>query len=451
MLGRRPWEVPARGTLWWSIGACGLAACSSRSFPPYLADIADDGGGPVADTGGVITPRFDACATANAAPSPDAQGLCGNSFLDVTSDPPNLYFIIDRSGSMSEIVEGHQKYDAVATAAVGLARSLGSHANVGAAVFPGRAVDDTHPCPPGDEVFPAQPGDPPHDVACQNDGPVTHAFSRAISLPSGVRPSGATPTAASLVALYPTITALKGRTVILLATDGGPNCNTKATCSATKCIANIEGAFGCDPSTNCCSSSSKLYGPGSCLDDDATIAAVASFFAKGIKTYVVGIPGSGPYAALLNDLAIAGGTARQGADSSYYDVAHIAELDSVLAAIGATVTLSCKIQLATPPSDSGFVNLYLDGQLVKYGPNGWTWGPLASDAGSIDATGSSDAMLDASDTEEEQPDAPMDERPEGPPAPHTEIDLVGTACEMLTSGRYRRLQVVFGCPTDIPR
>jgi len=58
---------------------------------------------------------------------------------------------------------------------------LGSQANVGAAIFPGRTIDED-PCVAGEEVFPAQPGDPIVNGTCGNDGPVTHAFSRAISL-----------------------------------------------------------------------------------------------------------------------------------------------------------------------------------------------------------------------------------------------------------------------------
>jgi hypothetical protein len=366
----------------------------------------------------------------NPAPSPDAQGLCGNMFLDVTTDAPNLFFVLDRSSSMSERIDNRTKYDAVATAAVALVRSLGSQANVGAAVFPGSMPGDDG-CGRGDVVFTPTPGDLINRAYCGNDGPITRAFSRAIS----VIPSGATPTAATLRALLPLLSSLKGRTYVLLATDGGPNCNYQATCGADKCIPNIEGAQGCSPSLNCCDPS--LGGPASCLDDDGTKSAVLALYQAGIKTYVIGVPGSVPYAQLLNELAVVGGTARVGTLSAYYDIKYISELDDVLGSIGATVTLSCQVHLAAPPPDSGLVNVYLDGQSVKFGPEGWVWGPAGADA-------SSDADDDdASDASDE----PLSEAS----APHTEIDLVGASCDMLKSGKYRRLQVVFGCPTDIPR
>jgi hypothetical protein len=82
---------------------------------------------------------------------------------------------------------------------------------------------------------------------------------------------------------------------------------------------------------------------------------------------------------------------------------------------------------------------------VKYGPNGWLWGPLGADA-------SADASMSPSDAGDDA--APIDAADESDAeaaVPHTVIDLVGTTCDMLKSGKFRRLQVVFGCPTDIPR
>jgi hypothetical protein len=395
---------------------------------------------PPADRGGCIE-------DARGAPAPDAQGLCGNMFLDVTTDAPNLFFVIDRSGSMAESIDGTQKYDGVATAAVSLVRSLGSQANVGAAVFPGRSAADDG-CAAGELVYPATPGDPINSVYCGNDGPVTRAFSGAISLPSGVTPRGSTPTAATLRDLLPVLSGLKGRTFVLLATDGGPNCNLQATCGADKCIPNIERSVGCNASVNCCDE--QIAGPGYCLDDDGTKAAVAALYAAGIKTYVIGITGSVPYAELLNELAIVGGTARVGANSAYYGISHIAELDEVLGSIGATVALSCQIRLAKPPPDSNLVNVYLDGQLVKYGPNGWVWSD-AADASSDAPITSTDADPDASDPDSAPADDATSDVAAEAAARHSEIDLVGAACDSLKSGKVRRLQVVFGCPTDIPR
>jgi hypothetical protein len=353
---------------------------------------------------------------AGVAPSPDAEGLCGQYFLGATGDAPNLYFVIDRSGSMGAVVEGREKYGAVAAAAVGLVRSLGSKAKVGAAVFPGPRVSEGHQCLVGEEVFPSTLGDAVRGGRCDPDGPVTRAFSGAISLPGNSPPIGATPTAATLAALLPGLSALPGRTVVVLATDGGPNCNAKATCDETKCIPNIE--HQCDPGTNCCDGS--VFGPESCLDEEATRTAVEDLHAGGIMTYVVGVPGSSPYAALLDQLAVAGGTARLGT-TAYYDVAHISELDSVLDSIGATVILSCHLRLDEPPPDHGLVNVYLDSRIVSYGsPDGWRW------------TGDVDGGAEGG-------------------ASYVDLDLIGAACDDLQAGKVRRLEITFGCKTEIVR
>ena len=269
-----------------------MLGCSSPSRPPVLVDdppLYDGGSGGIGGAGG------GGCVDDAASPPlPDAQGLCGNTFLQATSEPPNIYFVIDRSGSMQEIVDGRMKYDAVATASVALVRRLGAQVNVGAAIFPGPLVNPDDGCTTGQEVLPTRPGDPLQTGACNVDGQVTRAFSASISLPSGTLPVGGTPTSATLARLLPTLAALPGRTVVLLATDGGPNCNTGAICDASKCIPNIEQAPACTPDINCCSPA--LFGPASCLDDVATLAAVGALAQRGIRTYVVGIPGSAPYA-----------------------------------------------------------------------------------------------------------------------------------------------------------
>ena len=413
-----------------SISLACLAACGTKTLPPMIADF---------DGGAVDLPPRDACVNvATPPPSPDAEGYCGNVFLNAVSDPPNVYFVLDRSGSMQEFVDGREKYAALAEAIVRLMRSLGAKANVGAAVFPGRAVDIEHPCLVGEQVYPASPGDPVGSSLCGDDGPATKAFATNISLPSGVRPNGATPTAATLTALRPIITALPGKTVVILATDGGPNCNRTADCTADKCIPNIEKVEGCTQQVNCCAD--DLGGPSSCLDEDPTRRAVENLASDGIKTYVIGIPGSSPYGALLDQLAVAGGTARA-TSPAYYDVAHIVELDDALDAIGSKVTLSCHLHLDAPPPDPGFVNVYLDRRLLENGsPDGWTWGDFDGDAGAESTTDGNAGIFDG--------DAVTSE---ARAVSHLQIELGARACKALESGEVRRVQVVFGCPTEIAR
>jgi hypothetical protein len=316
-------------------------------------------------------------------------------------------------------------------------RSLGSKVKVGAAVFPGRAVDADHPCLVGEEVFTTTLGDVVRPGACDPEGPITVAFSNSISIAGNEPPVGATPTAATLAKLLPDLSALPGRTAMVLATDGGPNCDPIASCDETKCIPNIEHKPpACTSGTNCCDPS--LAGPGApqnCLDDARTRVTVQNLRAAGIKTYVVGVPGSSPYAALLDELAIAGGTARLGS-TAYYDVEHISELDGVLDSIGAEVVLSCHQHLSEPPPDHDQVNVYLDSKILTYGsPDGWRWTEDRGDGGT-----------NASDPEEASAESGSVAN-----ASYLELDLIGAACDDLQSGKVRRLEITFGCKTEIVR
>jgi len=136
-------------------------------------------------------------------------------------------------------------------------------------------------------------------------------------------PSGGTPTAAALTRALEYFTtgegaSLAGEKYVLLATDGGPNCNEDLTCAAATCTLNIEDK--CPPNTNCCDAAVDPVGPTKCLDEDASVAAVAALAAEGIKTFVVGIPGTEAYADTLDLLAAESGVANPGAPPDYFAV-----------------------------------------------------------------------------------------------------------------------------------
>lgn len=340
-------------------------------------------------------------------PSPDAGGLCGNQFFQAAPEPPNLYFVLDRSGSMKEPsgLHGWDKYTAVRVAAVNVVRALGSRANFGAAVFPGEPslLGD---CATGGEVFSTRRGDAPGGTS---DGPVTLKFSHAID----VDPVGGTPTAATLEALLPTLSALKGKTAVVLSTDGAPNCRWGEECTASECIFNIEGdSVGdkkCEGGFNCCDPNLP-GGPGLawCVDAVYTTQAIQKLRDQGIRTFVVGIPGSSFYDALLDQMAIVGGSARP-ASPRYYRVDDMEALSDTLQQIGNQVLLSCELVLDGAPPDPAFVNVYFDQKVVAYDEeNGWTW------------TGSNT------------------------------LSLHGDACEALEQGAVGQVQVVAGCPTEQP-
>jgi hypothetical protein len=371
-------------------------ACSSR--PGLLLDSqfggsqpdggAGDGGGSLGsltlDGGGFVP----ACP----ANPDDAGGVCGCLDLSLLSNQPNLYFVLDRSGSMNE----NDKWDTIRTVVAQVMTALGPRARFGVAAFPDPRGSDA--CAQGFELIPPTVGDAP----AGQQGQLTTTFLEVTNSP----PFGGTPTAATLSALAPGLQALTGKTYVILATDGGPNCDANTSCDVSACIPNIESsAPGCTPNAppNCCASE-----PQNCLDTGPSVAAVQALASAGIPTYVIGVPGSGPYGGVLDQMAIAGGTARA-AEPYYYavDTTDQTAFAAALSSIAAKITASCTLQLSAAPPDPSRVNVYLDGAVVPQDPtNGWT------------LSGST-------------------------------VTLVGDTCNRVMTGSALSLRIVAGCPTVI--
>lgn len=316
-------------------------------------------------------------------------GVCGCLDLPLLTDPPNLYFILDRSGSMTD----DNKWATIRSVVAGIIQSLGPRGRFGAAVFPDPTSSDT--CAAGVQVMPLMQGDAPAGTWGVAAG--TFSFDTNVSA------AGGTPTAATVTALTPTLAALPGKTFVILATDGGPNCDTNVTCDVSACIPNIEGDLGCgeDGGPNCCAMQ-----PLNCLDSAATVKAIDALAAAGVPTYVIGVPGSGPYGAVLDQMALAGGTARP-TPPYYYpvDSADTADFTSTLSAVAAKITATCTLTLSAPPPDPSQVNVYLDGVVVpQSAANGWTLSGAT-------------------------------------------VTLVGSTCASVLAGDALDLRIVAGCPT----
>jgi hypothetical protein len=289
---------------------------------------------------------------------------------EIGQKPTSLYLVLDHSGSMGVATPGSQtKWRSIILALFdstkGVIRGLGGRVALGVATFPGPSSGDE--CGAGAEVVPLTTGG--------------KAFYDNISTSLIARtPVGGTPTAATLRALASKIKALPKPAFVLLATDGAPNCGT-APCAVDRCSYNIEKVDGCDASLNCCDPAlvPEGQGWGACVDADATEAAVADLAAAGVKVFVLGIPGVGPYGADLDALATAGMTAREDAlpgEPLYYAATGTTQeaLATALAAVAAKVVDSCSITLASPPSDPGITNVVVDGVLVAQDPvDGWSW------------------------------------------------------------------------------
>jgi hypothetical protein len=136
-----------------------------------------------------------------------------------------------------------------------------------------------------------------------------------------------------------------------------------------------------------------------CVDADATKAVIADLTAAGVKTFVFGAPGIGPYTSDLNELAKAGGTAREDAkpgEPLYYSATAITQDSFVaaLSAVAAKVIDSCVITLEEVPDDRGVTNVLVDGVLVPQDPvDGWAWTP----DGKVELRGATCAKVKAGD------------------------------------------------------
>ena len=145
-------------------------------------------------------------------------------------------------------------------------------------------------------------------------------------------PGGSTPTtlAVKVATEYlKTVNDLNNK-VILLATDGEPNC----------------GAVG-SPNTT---------------DVQGTVDAITAARSAGFPVYVIGI---GPSVGDLDNFAIAGGTGK------YYPATSAQELANALASISKAVA-SCTFALSSTPPDINSIAVYLDKNFVpKDDINGW--------------------------------------------------------------------------------
>jgi hypothetical protein len=334
--------------------------------------------------------------------------FCGETFLREITEPKNVYFVLDRSGSMEAPMPDSSltRLQTARAVLASLLRVIGHRVRYGAAAFPTTANPED--CSPGGQVFPPTLGGlPPCDGG--DDAVLQQFLARLKTL----APRGSTPTAATLRALRPALSELDGQTYVVLVTDGAPNCNLDARCNADECTLNIEGATvggrSCGSDFNCCDPALTGEGMGGyCVDADDTEAAVSELAEDGIATYVVGMPGAEAYATLLSRLAKAGGTERKDAEVAYYAAADSDALYDALYAIGTGIAIACSIALDEAPSDPQRVNVYFDGEVVPAdAENGWSW-----------------------DGE-------------------TTIRVNGDACERLESGAVLDARAVFGCDTVV--
>jgi hypothetical protein len=342
-------------------------------------------------------------------------GLCGNDIIPTQEDRPNLYFVIDASGSMSFPFPADPtqiKYAAAVNAITAVLQVIGHRVSYGAALFPEPNRDTSNPyldCLPGSQKFATRAGD---SVGCSirgQTGDTLRLFNQTLN---GFAPSGGTPLSATLTSLVSTLTALPGKTAVILATDGAPNCNPNASCGIDLCQSNLAqvrytNGLVCDASINCCDPKVVPDGPSNCVDNVATNQALTALKEASIPTYVIGLPGESTSSAILDSMAVAGGTARD-TSPRYYETDDAQTLADTLRSIATNLAVSCTIKLGQSPPNWGQVAVYFDKTRIP---------PLTDDGWQQVDTNT--------------------------------LQITGTYCDQLMTGNVFQVQVVAGCPTYV--
>jgi len=390
-------------------GAAGSAASSGISGGGGVAGNAGVGG--AAGTAGGTTYILDA-----------GEDACGATRAGAEAKQVNILLVIDKSGSMQDTPTGFatDKWTAMKTALT-------------AALDPVKGVISF-----GLELYPYNPTTPiPYacgSACCQMPTqatainiPVesgTTGVPKILSFIGSQSPGGGTPTAEALKQALWYYTAgagagLQGDKYVVLATDGAPNCNAALTCDAAHCTANLDaiGSTGPKPqcvinNQNCCA---PAGGGASCLDDSASVTQISALAAAGVFTFVIGIPGSENYSAVLDQFAVAGGAAASATSPKYYAVSAaggVGGLTDVFKAITVKLVTTCDLQLKVEPPDPSLLNITIDGVLL-----GKAGGEAGIDGWTLDQT----------------------------TKPST-IRITGAPCEKLKLQGATSVQVLYGCP-----
>ncbi len=290
----------------------------------------------------------------------DLDAECGQNTVAATQKVVNALLVIDKSGSMEDPLgdSDTQKWDALKEALGDALPAVEDRLNFGVLLYPspGTMIDCA-----GDECCNNPVGNPAVNVDV-----APGAISNIMNSLDSTGPGGGTPTAAALshaLEYYTTGAGalLEGEKYVVLATDGGPNCNDKIpSCEADVCTRNLDQSGSCTPDgESCCEGSANI----SCLDNAEVEKQIQFLQDAGIPTFVIGLPGSEAYAQYLDDFAEIGGVANPDGPPSYFAVdaaGGVEGLTQVFTDITNQLVRSCDIELSQEPEDREKVNVAVD-------------------------------------------------------------------------------------------
>ncbi len=299
----------------------------------------------------------------------EALAGCGWTTNTARLKTPNLLFVIDKSGSMGQPIDAsdpdsQDKWSGLIEALDAALETVDPDMGFGLIMYP-HDLDNQIPSSCNDiAVCCTVPEGESAIVVEMTKG--RQGVRQVTGALDAVAPGGGTPTAEALERakdyyLNGPGAKLAGEKYVVLATDGGPNCNTRISCNAETCTTNIE-----DPglSGNLCSNA-----PEACVDDAAVQIQIQALAAAGIKTFVIGIPGTESYAEFLNQFAIDGGAPSPAGSADYYAVEAnegVRGLTRVFRDISTQLVQTCDIPLEADPQQQNKVNVAIDCELVPH-------------------------------------------------------------------------------------
>jgi hypothetical protein len=359
-------------------------------------------GGAIPTTGGTAgTTTIPTSGAGGASAGTTGQGgndMCATTTAMATPELPVLEFLVDLSLSMNEDAPGgmDSKWIVTRDALETAFTSMRDGTNVGMTFYPD-VPTSTMPCFDGQADVPIGP---------------LNAMQRGLldAALQGEDPSGSTPTHDAYVYAIDQLEAspLTGQKYVVLITDGIPTY-----------------ALGCDGT----GMPSEPPTPTQPLIDESAAAMAA-----GIRTFVIGSPGSEGARASLSAMATQGGTAQPACSDAGPTYCHLdmttapdfsSALNAALEQVISGIPLTCDFTLPAPPGgqtlDRGKVN-------VTYTDGAGNAMPIGRDA-SLDA-------LECTNGWQYTPD-------------YTQVTLCGALCEAVKADPMATVTIVLGCTTIV--
>jgi len=320
----------------------------------------------VPSSGGATGTTAEPCPDLLNTLNPGEAGVCSTSKVAAKFSQINMLIVLDKSGSMNTTPDGYTKTK-WAGAVDSLAKALKPGETLikyGLMLFP-YGSSGVASCELAD-------GEAAVNIGVGPAATTVPQINGLMTAPT-TAPKGGTPTAAALDSAlkYYTIGAgavLEGPKYVLLVTDGGPNCNPDVVCGPETCTANMDKSpTSCGAGVpNCCAASvGTAGGPNPqalCLDDSSVVVKIQALRNAGIKTFVVGIPGTEQYSAYLDTFAVEGGVPVTDTTKpkKYYEVTGESGLLETFNTITTSLVRSCTVPLEEAPKDFSNINVAID-------------------------------------------------------------------------------------------